>query len=120
MCADCGTERRDRCPRPGIGRTDGEQVRTAADIIVRMHEAVPPGRQSLTDAESQCLGGLTRALLASRPAAQGEYGRFLAAAGKDIGLPAPVLAACLQGKRILVTGGTGCIGWRLMAQLARL
>ena len=59
------------------------------------------------------------ALLASKPAAQEEYSRFLAAAGKDIDLPHPVLAACLKGKRILVSGGTGCIGAALMAQLAR-
>jgi nucleoside-diphosphate-sugar epimerase len=95
------------------------QTQTAAEILVRMHEAVPRGRQGLTGAELKCLAGLTQALLASKPEAQEEYGRFLAAVRKDIDLPAPVLAACLQGKRILVTGGSGCIGSALMAQLAR-
>jgi nucleoside-diphosphate-sugar epimerase len=94
-------------------------VQTAAEIIVRMHEAVPRGRQCLTGAELKCLASLTQALLASKPEAQEEYGRFLAAVRKDIDLPGPVLAACLQGKRILVTGGSGCIGSALMAQLAR-
>jgi nucleoside-diphosphate-sugar epimerase len=94
-------------------------VQTAAEIIVKMHEAVPRGRQCLTGAELNCLASLTRALLASKPDAQEEYGRFLAAVRKDIDLPGPVLAACLQGKRILVTGGSGCIGSALMAQLAR-
>ena len=63
--------------------------------------------------------GLTQALLASKPEAQQEYARFLAAVRKDIDLPEPVLQGCLAGKRILVTGGTGCIGSALMAQLAR-
>jgi nucleoside-diphosphate-sugar epimerase len=94
-------------------------VQTAAEIIARMHEAVPRGRQCLTDAELKRLAGLTQALLASKPEAQEEYGRFLAAVRKDIDLPGSVLAGCLQGKRILVTGGSGCIGSALMAQLAR-
>ena len=95
-------------------------VQTPAEIIAAMQRAVPPGRQRLTGRDLRRLGTLTQALLASKPAAQGEYSRFLAAAGKDIDLPYPVLAACLEGKRILVTGGTGCIGAMLMAQLARV
>jgi nucleoside-diphosphate-sugar epimerase len=94
-------------------------VQTAAEIIAGMHEAVPQGRPSLTGAESERLSRLTQALLASKPEAQEEYSRFLAAVRKDIDLPGPVLAGCLQGKRILVTGGSGCIGSALMAQLAR-
>ena len=92
---------------------------TPAEIIAAMREAVPRGRPSLTSTELKCLAGLTQELLASKPEAQAEYGRFLAAVRKDIDLPGPVLRACLQGKRILVTGGSGCIGSALMAQLAR-
>jgi nucleoside-diphosphate-sugar epimerase len=92
----------------------------AAEIIGRMAEAVSPGKPSLTGAESRQLAGLTQALLAaSQPAAGHEYARFLAAHQKDIDLPDARLAARLQGKRILVTGGTGCIGSALLAQLAR-
>jgi nucleoside-diphosphate-sugar epimerase len=94
-------------------------VQTAAEIIAEMHEAVPRGRPRLTGTEMRRLTGLTQALLASKPEAQEEYNRFLAAVRKDIDLPEPVLAGCLQGKRILVTGGSGCIGSALMAQLAR-
>jgi nucleoside-diphosphate-sugar epimerase len=95
------------------------KVQTPAEIIARMQQAVPPGRQCLKDEELRQLATLTGALLASKPAAQEEYSRFLATAGKDIDLPYPVLAACLNGKRILVSGGTGCIGAVLMAQLAQ-
>jgi nucleoside-diphosphate-sugar epimerase len=96
------------------------KVQTPAEILARMQQEVPPGRQCLNGEELRQLATLTQALLASKPVAREEYSRFLAAAGKDIDLPHPVLAACLKGKRILVTGGTGCIGTTLMAQLARL
>ena len=94
-------------------------MQTAAGIIAEMHEAAPRGRQRLTRTESKRLARLTQALLASKPEAQEEYSRFLASSRKDIDLPGPVLAGCLQDKRILVTGGSGCIGSALMAQLAR-
>ena len=95
------------------------KVQTSADILARMQQEIPPGRQCLNGEELRQLATRTQALLASKPAAQEEYRRFLAAARKDIDLPQPVLAACLKGKRILVSGGTGCIGTTLMAQLAR-
>jgi len=94
-------------------------MQTPAEIIARMQQEVPPGRQRLNDEELRRLGLLTRALLASKPAAQEEYRRFLGAARKNIELPYPVLAGHLAGKRILVTGGTGCIGAKLMSQLAQ-
>jgi len=94
------------------------KVQTPAEILARMQQEVPPGRQCLNGEELRRLATLTQALLASKPAAKQEYSRFLAAAGKDIDLPYPALAACLKGKRILVTGGTGCIGAALMARLA--
>lgn len=95
------------------------KVQTPAEILARMQQEVPPGRQCLNGEELRRLATLTQALLASKPAAEQEYSRFLDAAGKDIDLPYPALAACLEGKRILVSGGTGCIGATLMAQLAR-
>jgi nucleoside-diphosphate-sugar epimerase len=94
-------------------------VQTPTEIIAQMRQAVPPGKRCLTSQESRRLAALTHALLASKPEARGEYDRFLAAAGKDIDLPYPVLASRLKGKRILVSGGTGCIGAMLMAQLAQ-
>lgn len=96
------------------------KVQTPAEIIARMQQDVPPGREHLNDGELRHLATLTRALLASKPAAQEEYRRFLDAARKNIDLPQPVLAERLAGKRILVTGGTGCIGAKLVSELARL
>jgi len=95
-------------------------VQTPTEIIARMQQAVPPGKQCPTSQELQRLAALTHDLLASKPAAHEEYDRFLAAAGKDIDLPYSALSTRLTGKRVLVSGGTGCIGSMLMAQLARL
>jgi len=93
-------------------------VPTAPEIIVRMRNAVPAGRQHLDRVELRSLRDLTRALVASKPDAQREYGRFLAIGQRSIGLPGAELAAWLHGKRMLVTGGTGCIGSALLTQLA--
>jgi nucleoside-diphosphate-sugar epimerase len=92
-------------------------VQTAPEIIARMRDAVPAGRERLDDAELQCLRDLTRALIASRPEVQREYGRFLAIGQRSIGLPGHELDMWLRGKTVLVTGGTGCIGSTLMAQI---
>jgi nucleoside-diphosphate-sugar epimerase len=95
-------------------------VPTAHEIITIMRDAVPAGRQRLGDAELRRLRDLTQALLASKPDALQEYGRFLAIGQRSIGRPAADLGAWLRGKAVLVTGGTGCIGSALMAQLAGL
>jgi nucleoside-diphosphate-sugar epimerase len=50
--------------------------------------------------------------------ASAEYARFLAARQRRLCLPEAALAERLAGKSVLVTGGTGCIGSALMAQLA--
>lgn len=92
---------------------------TSTEIVARMHDAVLPGRRCLTDREARHLTALTQALLASKPAARSEYARFLASAEDGIDLADSVVAARLAGKRVLVTGGTGCIGSALIAQLGR-
>jgi nucleoside-diphosphate-sugar epimerase len=94
-------------------------VLTSTEIVARMHNAVPPGRRCLTDLESGRLTALTQELLASKPDARREYARFLASAQKGIDLADSTVAERLAGKRILVTGGTGCIGSALIAQLCR-
>lgn len=82
-----------------------------------MCEAVPAGRDSLDDVSLRRLRDLTRSLLAARLGAQEEYARFLAIGKRAMALPGEDLDARLSGKNVLVTGGTGCIGSTLMAQL---
>lgn len=95
-------------------------VQTVPEIIVRMRAVTPEGRQRLSHAELRKLSDLTQALLAAKPGALREYNRFLAIGRRSIGLPRAELEAWLPGKSVLVTGGTGCIGSALLAQLAGL
>ncbi len=92
---------------------------TAAEIIAMMRAAVPAGRRSLDDAELAELRDLTRALIAARADSPAEYARYLAIAQRSIAIPRSEADAWLGSATVLVTGGTGCIGSTLMAQIAR-
>ena len=90
---------------------------TAPEIVALMRQAVPPGRETLDDASLTQLRGLTRALLEAKPDAQQEYARFLAISERALPLPDDELGAWLHGKTVVVVGGTGCIGSKLMQQV---
>jgi len=84
-----------------------------------MHAAVPPQRADLSARELRTLRGLTAELIDACPDAIAERRRF-----DGIRLRATVVAehelrAWLAGKKVLVTGGTGCVGSVLLAELAR-
>ena len=93
-------------------------MHTAPEIIGRMRDAVPAGRRRLDNAALRQLRDLTQTLLASKPDAQHEHQRFLAIGQRSIGLPTGDLDGWLRDKTLLVTGGTGCVGSTLMAQVA--
>jgi nucleoside-diphosphate-sugar epimerase len=93
---------------------------TPSEIISAMREAAPPGQQRLDDRVLGELRSLTQTLIAARPDAGDEYTRFLALGRRGIAVPEAELAGWLGGATVLVTGGTGCIGSTLMAQIARL
>ena len=91
---------------------------TSPEIVALMREAVPPGQQALDEQSLQRLGELTQQLMAARSEAQQEYARFLDISERAIPLPEDDLATWLDGKNVLVVGGTGCIGSKLMRQVA--
>ena len=91
---------------------------TSPEIVALMRGAVPPGQQTLDEQSLQRLGELTQQLLAARSEAQQEYARFLGISERAIPLPDDDLATWLDGKNVLVVGGTGCIGSKLMRQVA--
>ena len=93
---------------------------TPSEIISAMQETAPPGQHQLDDGVLGELRSLTQALIAARPDAGEEYSRFLALGWRGIAVPEARLAEWLGGRCVLVTGGTGCIGSTLMAQIARL
>ena len=84
-----------------------------------MVHAVPARKANLDEVEIARLRELTAELMAERPEAVAEYARFLGVKQRGLCLPEAELAERLGGATVLVTGGTGCIGSALMAQLAR-
>lgn len=88
-------------------------------IIDEMRAAVAPGQHELDEVAIGRLRELTARLVAARQdEARLEYERFLSVIKREICLPRERLARRLDGAVILVTGGTGCVGSTLIAQLA--
>ena len=87
-------------------------------IIAAMRDAVPEGRQHLDERELGRLRDLTHALVTASAGADEEHARFLAIGERGLAVPGPDLPHWLEGRSILVTGGTGCVGSVLMSQLA--
>lgn len=88
------------------------------EIIEIMRAAVPPGQPQLDERARHLLTEATRSLLAGHPNGSAEQLRFLGIGRRQLCLPAEPLGAWLRGARILVTGGTGCIGSTLIGLLA--
>jgi len=93
-------------------------VETVSEIIASMRAVAPSGQRRLDDDVLAELRALTQALIAARADAAEEHARFLAIAERGLCLPEAELAGRLRDATVLVTGGTGCIGSTLMAQLA--
>lgn len=91
---------------------------TSPEIVASIRDAVPPGQQTLDEESLHRLRELTQQLLATRSEAQQEYARFLGISERAIPLPEDDVASWLDGKNVLVVGGTGCIGSTLMRQVA--
>lgn len=93
-------------------------METAREIIAALMATAPPGLTCLDERTHARLRALTRSLLAVSPAAEPEHARFLAIRDRGLHLPGAALAGWLSGKKIVVTGGTGCVGTILMRLLA--
>ncbi len=93
-------------------------METVSEIISNMRAVAPPGQRCLGDGVLAELRELTQSLIAAKTGAAEEHARFLAIAERGLCLPEAKLADRLRDATVLVTGGTGCIGSTLMAQLA--
>ena len=93
-------------------------METVSEIIGSMRAVAPPGQGSLDDDTLRQLRELTQSLIAVKTGAAQEHARFLAIAERGLCLPEAELAGRLRDATVLVTGGTGCIGSALLAQLA--
>jgi hypothetical protein len=94
-------------------------VNRVSEIIEAMVHAAPAQKANLDQVEVARLRELTAELIAAKPEAMTEYARFLGVKRRGLCLPRAELDRRLGGATVLVTGGTGCIGSTLMAQLAR-
>src|SRR6202167_481125 len=83
-----------------------------------MKAVAPVGRRRLDDETLRQLRALAQSLIASKEGAATEHARFLSIAERGLCLPEAELTDRLRDANVLVTGGTGCIGSTLMAQLA--
>ncbi len=84
-----------------------------------MQRAAPPGLSELDSATCATLRDLTELLVRSeRHAWQAEHERYHGIRRRGLRLPVDRLQAQIQGSRVLVTGGTGCIGTALLTELA--
>ena len=90
-----------------------------SEVIEAMVHAVPARKASLDEVEVARLRELTGELIAAKPEAAAEYARFLGVKQRGLCLPEAELGRRLGGATVMVTGGTGCIGSALMAQLAQ-
>jgi FlaA1/EpsC-like NDP-sugar epimerase len=91
---------------------------SVTELVRAMQDAAPAGFIRLEDAARQELCRLTTALMSASPVAVEEYARFLSIRQRRLPATDTNLAAWAHGKTVLVTGGTGCIGSTLMAQIA--
>jgi nucleoside-diphosphate-sugar epimerase len=92
-------------------------LETVGEIISAMRAVAPPGKADLDDVVLQKLRNWTSALLSVKQDADEEYERFLQIRDRGIAVPAEDLAAWLRDKKVLVVGGTGCIGSGLIRQI---
>lgn len=91
---------------------------TVPGIIRQMRRAAPPGQAILDAGTRGRLRQLTAEIVAAKGDAAAEHARFVAVHQRGLALPDDHLKARLSGATIVVTGGTGCVGSSLMAQVA--
>ncbi|HEX9354229.1 MAG TPA: hypothetical protein VF933_10510 [Streptosporangiaceae bacterium] len=94
-------------------------METVGEIINCMRAVAPAGQSALDEAVLGRLRELTRALIAVKEGAAQEHARFLGIGQRGLCLPEAQLSGWLSGTTVMVTGGTGCIGSTLMAQVAK-
>ena len=92
-----------------------------SDNILAEMQAYGSTDPSINDQAREDLGRLTRLLVSNDlVAAESEYERFIQVQDRNLEVDASIIRSAIEGRRILVTGGTGCIGKVLLSQLLTL
>jgi nucleoside-diphosphate-sugar epimerase len=91
-----------------------------AELLAELQTAAAPHQAQLGIESIAKLMGVTAALVEHAGDSAGEeFDRFVNVTGRGLQLDNDALHEQLDGKRILVTGGTGCIGSTLLRELAQ-
>ena len=90
------------------------------DLIAEMCTVAPEGCACLDEQEISTLRTLTRLLLSAAHECEAEYLRYLATRARTLPMPMESVGGWVQGKTILVTGGTGCVGSALLSRVSDL
>lgn len=90
------------------------------EILQLMVRDAPPGQRELRPDTQRRLAELTSRLLKARPDSIGEMRRYLAVRERTIPVPQEKVRAAVAGRRVVVTGGSGCLGTALLEQLVTL
>jgi len=92
---------------------------TPIDDILAEMQVLGPADPSVNVQVREDLGYLTSLLLSNEYiAAESEYERFIRVRERSLDIDTPLVRSAIEGRRILVTGGTGCIGRVLLSQLS--
>jgi nucleoside-diphosphate-sugar epimerase len=94
-------------------------VASVPEIIAAMRRVVPAAAESISPAAASELANLTMTLRSARPDAVAECRRFEGVRERGIVARRDDLAAWIEGRSVLVTGGTGCVGSVLMTELGQ-
>jgi NAD(P)-dependent dehydrogenase (short-subunit alcohol dehydrogenase family) len=89
-----------------------------AVTLERLRSVAPRGQSRLAENIIEDLRRSTEELIhTSGVAAEAEYDRFVKTAERGLKLDPKAMRRHLASKKVLVTGGTGCIGTRLLSEL---
>jgi nucleoside-diphosphate-sugar epimerase len=98
----------------------GENMSDVDALVELMKHEVPPGQATLPERSVRRLRELTAELLAARPECTEEFRRYLGVRQRSIPVPDGLVETRLRGRRIVVTGGSGCVGTELLALITGL
>jgi nucleoside-diphosphate-sugar epimerase len=93
-------------------------MNAGASTLDELCSAAPKGRTELDYEELRILSKLTRKLIGERPDAAEEYRRFRSVTQRTLDLPSDTVRSWIEGRTVLITGGTGCIGTLVAEQVA--
>ncbi len=92
---------------------------TSSEVISRMVESVQPGLEKLDMDSYETLNELTRTLVALEgQAGISEFDYYQNTQYRHLDIPSEKVAAFINGKTVLVSGGTGLIGSALLRELS--